>query len=400
MRSVFSFVTTLAAITVGTTALEASVITFGSETQKQGLKSPDISSATLRQLLELRSGSPTTSSLGSSDEENIEFLNKLAGSPARLFGAPAADAADGGLDTLLVVLEGLTGDIGRSIQDEYRNELLTTAFATGSAKDTFLDYILEARAEGIVNQESKHCSSSSDINESCFQGFGLPENFDLTLGNGVLSQVTMGESWINYRKGLVVVRIAFKSRGILGHINDLKSFLSNLRSLSLNGRRVTAVVLPDPNATQKMPRSRRAPEHTALDTTINWGMNERFMTADQQAQASLSLAPVCYASNSSCNDATNTCSGHGVCYEKSGGCYACLCHDTYVQTASGAERKIQWGGSACQKRDISSPFFLIMGVTITILLVVTSAIAMIFGLGNDELPGVISFGVGSARAQK
>jgi hypothetical protein len=97
---------------VGATALEASVITFGSVTQKQGLKSPDISSATLLQLLELRTKSPTTSSLQSSDEENLEFLNRLAGPPTRLFGAPAAD---GGLDTLLVVLEGLTDEIGMTM---------------------------------------------------------------------------------------------------------------------------------------------------------------------------------------------------------------------------------------------------------------------------------------------
>jgi hypothetical protein len=112
MRSVFSFLTSLAAISVGAAALEASVITFGSGTQKQGLKSPDISSATLRQLLELRTRSPTTSSLQSSDEDNLEFLNRLAGPPTRLFGAPAADR---GLDALLVVLEGLTDEIGMTM---------------------------------------------------------------------------------------------------------------------------------------------------------------------------------------------------------------------------------------------------------------------------------------------
>ncbi|KAL4752695.1 hypothetical protein BDW72DRAFT_170831 [Aspergillus terricola var. indicus] len=394
MRSVFSFLTTLAAIPVGVAALKASVITFGSETQKQGLDSPDISSATLRQLLELRSRSPTTSSLQSSDEDNIEFLNKLAGPPTRLFGAPAAD---GGLDALLVVLEGLTDEIGRSIQAEYQDELLTTAFVTGSAKDTFLDYILEARLEGIVSPESKHCSFSSDSEEG-FVKSCLPANFNLTLGSGFLDQITIGESWINDRKELLVMHIVFK--GSTAYINNLKSFLSDLRSLSLNGRRVTAVALPDLNASQKLSRLRRAPEHAALDTTFSWDRDERLMVADQHAQASLSLAPVCYASNSSCNDATDICSGHGACYEKSGGCYACVCHDTYVKTVSGAERKIRWGGSACQKKDISTPFFLIMGVTVAVLLAVISAIAMIFGLGNNELPGVISAGVGTARAQK
>ncbi|KAL3438580.1 hypothetical protein BDV09DRAFT_159147 [Aspergillus tetrazonus] len=396
MRSVFSFLTTIGAISVGAAALEASVITFGSGIQKQGLKSPDISSATLRQLLELRTKSPTTSSLQSSDEENLEFLNRLAGPPTRLFGAPAAD---GGLDTLLVVLEGLTDEIERSIQAEYQDELLTTELVTGSAENTFLDYILEARLEGIVSPESKHCSLTSDTNEG-FVMSCLPANFNLTLGSGFLGQITIGESWIDNRKELVVMHIAFKSQGSTAYINELKAFLSDLRSLSLNGRRVTAVALPDLNASQKLSRTRRAAEHTALDTTFSWDRDERLMIADQHAQASLSLGPVCYASNSSCNDATDTCSGHGACYEKSGGCYACLCHDTYVKTASGAERKIRWGGSACQKRDISTPFFLIMGVTVAVLLAVISAIAMIFGIGNDELPGVISAGVGTVRAQK
>ncbi|KAL4813398.1 hypothetical protein BDW67DRAFT_168484 [Aspergillus spinulosporus] len=417
MRSVFSFLTALAAISVGAAAFEVSVITFGSETQKQGLKSPDVSTATLQQLLELRSRSPTTSSLQNSDEDNIEFLNRLAGPPTRLFGAPAAD---GGLDALLVVLGGLTDEIGRSIQAEYQDELSTTAFVTGPAKDTFLDYILEPRPEGIVSPESKHCSLSSDTNNEGFVMSCLPANFNLTFSGGFLDQITIGESWVNRRKELVVMHIAFKVfhicskldkrpmlnislpkyQGSTAYLSNLKSFLSDLRSLSLNGRIVTAVALPDLNASHKLTRLRRAPEHTALDTTFSWVRDERPMIADQHAQASLSLAPVCYASNSSCNDATNTCSGHGVCHEKSGGCYACLCHDTYIKTASGAERKIRWGGSACQKRDISTPFFLIMGVTVAVLLAVISAIAMVFGLGNDELPGVISAGVGTARAQK
>jgi hypothetical protein len=54
---------------------------------------------------------------------------------------------------------------GRSIQAEYQDELLITEFVTGSAEDTFLDYILEARLEGIVSPESKRCSLTSDSNE-------------------------------------------------------------------------------------------------------------------------------------------------------------------------------------------------------------------------------------------
>ncbi|RDW81810.1 DUF3844 domain-containing protein [Aspergillus mulundensis] len=388
MRSFFSFLTTLAAFAVGTTALEASVINFGPETRTvQDLESRVISSATLQRLLELWSKSPTTSSLYGSDDDDIEILSKLAGSPTRLFGALAA----GGGPDILVVLEGLTGDTGMmnlpfqqcsmhltvqrsgiSIHDEYRSELLTSTVGTD-----FLDVV-----EGVVSPESKHCSfshpgSSRDSVKSC-----LPENLDLALGTELLNQVIVGESWVNDRKGLVAAHIAFKSEGLSGHSKDLKSFLADLHSLSLNGRRVAAIVLSGSNAASKPSHAQSAPKHAKLNTR-----DTQSMTTLRQTQMSLSLAPMCYASNSSCNDATNACSGHGACYEKTGDCYACYCSEG-------------WGGSACQKGDISSPFFLIAGVTIAVIVAVGAAIGMIFQVGNRELPGVISAGVGPARAQK
>lgn len=118
------------------------------------------------------------------------------------------------------------------------------------------------------------------------------------------------------------------------------------------------------------------------------------------------LTPVCYASNSSCVEATNNCSGHGVCYEKSGSgnsgagdsCFACQCTETRVEKSDGTVETIQWGGSACQKRDISSPFFLIAGVSVLVVVMVSSAIGMLFSVGQQELPSVIGAGVGGTKA--
>lgn len=61
---------------------------------------------------------------------------------------------------------------------------------------------------------------------------------------------------------------------------------------------------------------------------------------------------------------------------------------------------MQWAGPACQKRDISSPFFLIASVSIIGTLAISAAIGLLFKVGQDELPGVIGAGVGSAGAQK
>jgi hypothetical protein len=61
---------------------------------------------------------------------------------------------------------------------------------------------------------------------------------------------------------------------------------------------------------------------------------------------------------------------------------------------------VRWGGAACQKKDISSSFFLISGVTIAIIVIIGTAIGMIYSVGTAELPGVISAGVGASRPQK
>ncbi|KAL4780042.1 hypothetical protein BJX76DRAFT_61530 [Aspergillus varians] len=406
MRSLFGFLTTLAAITVGTTALDASVITFGSETQRQGLSSA-ISSATLQRLLELRSESSTTSTLEGSDEERIELLGKLAGSPNRLFGVPVADGA---LDTITVILEGLSDNAESSIRNEYQSELVTSTFATGPARDDFITYLLETRPDGIVSPESKHCTfyshenidskSQKDLAKPCLLQNSDSQIFSRSFNNELLSQAIMGESWINDRKGTAVVHITFEAKAASTYVNSLKSLFSDLHSLSLNGKRATAVVLSNANTTRRSSYSRRTPEVTKIGPSVNTVRDTQSMAFDQRGNAPLSLTPVCYASNSSCNEATNTCSGHGACYGKSGDCYACRCYETSIKMESGAVRKVRWGGSACQKKDISSPFFLIMGVTIAIMVAIGAAVGMTFSIGNTELPGVISAGVGAARAQK
>ncbi|KAL3470473.1 hypothetical protein BJX99DRAFT_251203 [Aspergillus californicus] len=396
MRPLFSFLTTLAAFTIGTTASDASVFTFGSNLEKQDWGSSLGTSATLQQLLELRMRGSTTSTLETSDS-NIELLSRLAGPPSPLFREPVESE---NLNAVLVILEGLEGDIDSSIRNEYKRDLVTAAFPTMSAINAFFEALLESGPERIVGPESKRCSSYSHDYDA---RLCLPTSrFSRNLQNELVNQITATESWVDEQKGTEVVRIAFEPSAT--YINCIKNLFSELQTLSSNGISTTVVVLPISSATERSFYTRRA----SKAMNVHSARNSQPMTFEQRTNVPLALAPVCYSSNSSCNEGTNSCSDHGLCYKKSGSeseegsgdCYACSCHETYVKNGDGTERKVRWGGSACQKKDVSSPFFLISGVTIAVMVAVSAAIGLTYSVGNTELPGVISAGVGAVRAQK
>lgn len=71
------------------------------------------------------------------------------------------------------------------------------------------------------------------------------------------------------------------------------------------------------------------------------------------------------------------------------------------QDADGKNIKsIQWGGAACEKKDISVPFFLFAGFGVAMMAVVVGSIGLLYGMGKEELPGVIGAGVTGPRAQR
>ncbi|KKK12628.1 hypothetical protein ARAM_002261 [Aspergillus rambellii] len=406
MRLLSSCFTLLAATALGTNALEASVFTFDSTNDGSISKTTVISDSTLRQLLELRTQSSTLSTLGQPDESTLKLLSNLGGASSPLFSVPLGD----GLNNVLVMIEAITDEVESSIRREYQGEVTVASFPSLLTRDSFFDSLLQASPEGILGPDSKRCEFYLDIEvESAVSKdtkLCTPTDVELQtlprlFGDELLSQISMGESQIDERTSTAVFRLAFKpeirpSTSIL-----LKSLFSDLSALSSDNRRVTAVVLSNSKQSKTgQPIMRR--------DSLNSANKAQLAAFDQRTKSSLALTPLCYASNSSCNEATNTCSGHGSCYRKSGSendrgagdCYACQCYETIVKGADGSERRVQWGGSACQKRDISSPFFLIAGVAVAVAVAVSTAIGMIYQVGNSELPGVISAGVGTVKAQK
>lgn len=127
-----------------------------------------------------------------------------------------------------------------------------------------------------------------------------------------------------------------------------------------------------------------------------------------RAEKGSTRIPNCFLSANSCETRTNNCSGgHGKCINRykdqpdHEACFACHCMSTVVRdgTEPGAvgEKTIRWGGNMCQKKDVSIPFWLLTGFTITIVGAVTFAISLLYSVGEEQLPGVIGAGVSRSK---
>ncbi|TBU31639.1 hypothetical protein BD311DRAFT_752166 [Dichomitus squalens] len=100
----------------------------------------------------------------------------------------------------------------------------------------------------------------------------------------------------------------------------------------------------------------------------------------------------CHASAETCGNATDACSGHGACVAatKAGKtCFVCACS----ATTDPKGRKEHWAGSACERQDVSGPFVLLTGTTITLLLLIGGSVALLTGVGDQQLPSTLTGGV-------
>ncbi|KAF2013553.1 hypothetical protein BU24DRAFT_424550 [Aaosphaeria arxii CBS 175.79] len=120
------------------------------------------------------------------------------------------------------------------------------------------------------------------------------------------------------------------------------------------------------------------------------------------------ILPSCFSSQDACIQQTNNCSSHGGvdggCVNRKGkkgtgrvDCWHCQCEPTveFVGGDGMEERKrtTYWGGPACQKKDISTPFWLFVSTGVIIAFLISSAIGMLYSMGSEELPSVIGAGV-------
>ncbi|KAF8197896.1 hypothetical protein BJ912DRAFT_922624 [Pholiota molesta] len=108
-------------------------------------------------------------------------------------------------------------------------------------------------------------------------------------------------------------------------------------------------------------------------------------------QQPIGAISTCFASLDACNNGTSTCSGRGQCAEASKAgrtCFVCTCGAT--RTGKGKDVKTTyWAGESCERKDISSPFVLLTGTVIIILLLIAGSVSLLYSVGDQSLPSTL-----------
>jgi len=74
-------------------------------------------------------------------------------------------------------------------------------------------------------------------------------------------------------------------------------------------------------------------------------------------------------------------------------CFVCACNQTTTQ-----DGKTQtWVGEACERKDISGPFVLLVGSSIVLILLIAGSISLLAGIGDDKLPSTLTGGAVGAK---
>ncbi|PNS20261.1 hypothetical protein CAC42_5711 [Sphaceloma murrayae] len=116
------------------------------------------------------------------------------------------------------------------------------------------------------------------------------------------------------------------------------------------------------------------------------------------------ILPFCYSTKEKCEATTRNCTGHGSCklaytQKDSAGddegvpCFSCSCQASVRQNKDGTKKTTVWGGPACQKKDVVAPFWVIAGVTVLMMFLVSWGVGTIWSMGEEDLPSVIGAGV-------
>ncbi|KAM5441398.1 hypothetical protein MferCBS31731_003469 [Microsporum ferrugineum] len=385
-------------------------------------RSPDIA----KLLLERRLGWPESSALvGKVDDETIRELNLFGGQQA----LPFTDTDREQAYKLLLILEGVDSEEIKMLETEsprdfaisnpppfYLDDSILSSFMSESSQDdrspniclygeeepSYTGFIaLRSRSSGACPQDAQLYSEIPD----CTSGSAKLQRF--------IEQAIDSSS--TYKHTSIVVRLRASETPLLQN-GELGSLFKALATLSSNSNVESTVITVPYDTYTKNKGQKRSPADKAKPKVHK----VRSPSANQAARADATLAstaipanptapfhlPVCYTKNETCTERTNGCSGHGSCYLKrtstknstssshENDCYACKCHRTVVSTnKDGKTKTVQWGGPDCSKRDVSMQFWLIGGLSLLLVLGVGYGIGMLFSIGEEELPGVLSAGV-------
>ncbi|KAI1353381.1 hypothetical protein F5Y01DRAFT_276920 [Xylaria sp. FL0043] len=300
------------------------------------------------------------------EDEAISYINEFAKPPRPLFDSSDAEEPK----QLVIALSGITPKHHKQLKAAIpRVPLAFTASGLGP----------------LPAKVSSRCTFGPSINpkesgsSKCWSGKTQYLHYDVSKNNNVIQQLSLNLAALtSYAKeGLMETTIVF-----LDEDSPSSNENDELRRRQLRFQKETA---------------------STSDTTF---VSSTHGSADKAFDAFAgrpTVVPNCFASQNACETATSSCSGHGVCVDRWGkdatdnSCFFCHCGKTVEPDRSGREQVFYWGGATCQKRDVSTPFWLFAGVTITLVATIAFSIGLLFSVGEEKLPGVIGAGVSRSK---
>ncbi|KAK3937508.1 hypothetical protein QBC46DRAFT_294157 [Diplogelasinospora grovesii] len=324
-------------------------------------------------------------------ENAIEYIARYGKSPAPLFAQKATTEAS----QLVVILEGVTAENAGPLKKSLARSSQQPAFAisdppSSTANNRLMSHL---RALGVSTPSSSQCDLASVMNpfdNACWDGPSAAVRFDLQKDpetiNVLLDNLSRLEKFVSNGE-LEAIFVLMPESSRTSKVNHWSSIAAGASSELRHRGDSETVIADDFGRPTKAPVSHVGTPHV-------W------------AQTGAKAIPQCFNTFNSCMTQTGNCSGHGECANKYGKnatshCFSCVCMATVVrrgdEPGSRGRKTVHWGGSMCQKEDVSVPFWLITGFTIAIVGAVSFSIGLLFSVGEEKLPGVIGAGVSRSK---
>ncbi|OLN81498.1 putative endoplasmic reticulum membrane protein [Colletotrichum chlorophyti] len=320
-----------------------------------------------------------------SNEKAVDYLNEFGKAPLALF----SNAASTHPSQLVVMLEGITADDAKTLQKSLSADGPT--FRVGDAPSAAANDLLLADDFPSVGVSPKQCTFDKAINpfaQNCWSGKSSVVRYDLKKDSSIIKSLTDSAKLLkqlatNGEMETIIIAMPESSRN--SQVRQWSSKPEELR------RRQVEEVMTEADDHDQTVATSTSTSTSPAQTTLPSG-----------APFKRGSIPSCFKSEDACNEGTRSCSGHGKCVNRyassdgkaQGTCFACSCLNTKNNKTGSVTH---WGGPACQKIDVSVPFWLFTGFGIAIIGALTFAIGLLFNVGEEKLPGVIGAGVSKTK---
>ncbi|PGH10062.1 hypothetical protein GX51_00329 [Blastomyces parvus] len=411
MRPLLSFLPLSLATITGVAAYDARAYTFDTRQQSVLPANRVVTPETARVILAHRLGLSEGSTLGQVDETLIRDLNTFGGAQIPVMG----DTSVGDCSTkMALVWEGVdVPDLASA--SKYSTDSFTIPSAPADlVSESFVENLLTRSS--AVRTTSKLCPYDFEVDGGLrgrliLNANQCPSNKDVFSGaSSTLGEAAFGQFLARGAKGwggectTAILRLSSVSNTPAVR-KTVFATIAELSILAKDSNQDSVMIFTSPSPSYHTLKRRSEETKPNLPNPIQARTSRN---ARRGHKFPSTMMPVCYSTNETCTEATNNCSGHGSCYRKfaskenaKGDCYACKCRRTVVRTnEDGTVKTVQWGGAACQKKDVSIPFFIIASLTILMVTAVTGGIRLLFSVGMEELPSVIGAGVAVTKPQK